>query len=208
LSRTTLRPLGPSVTLTALARMSMPRSILSRASEENLTSLAGIVFSGLSFGCARPVGARGVSCVFGVAWGGGGSGGLPLGHGLLDHAHDVGLLHDQEFIAVELDLGAGPLAEQHPVADLHVDRDELAGLVAPARADGDDLALLRLFLRRVGNNDPAGGLLFGVDALDDDTVVKRTELHRILLSYWMSSVFGLAVGREKKLPLPSRPRPK
>jgi hypothetical protein len=32
LSRTTLRPLGPSVTLTALARISTPRSILSRAS--------------------------------------------------------------------------------------------------------------------------------------------------------------------------------
>ena len=32
LSRTTLRPFGPSVTLTALARMSTPRSIRSRAS--------------------------------------------------------------------------------------------------------------------------------------------------------------------------------
>ena len=32
LSRTTLRPFGPKVTLTALARMSMPRSIRSRAS--------------------------------------------------------------------------------------------------------------------------------------------------------------------------------
>ena len=37
------------------------------------------------------------------------------------HAHDVGLLHDQEFLAVELDLGARPLAEQHAVADLDVD---------------------------------------------------------------------------------------
>jgi hypothetical protein len=44
-SITTLRPLGPSVTLTALARMSTPRSILSRASVENLTSLAAIVVS-------------------------------------------------------------------------------------------------------------------------------------------------------------------
>ena len=43
LSRTTLRPFGPSVTRTALARMSTPRSILSRASAENLTSLAAMV---------------------------------------------------------------------------------------------------------------------------------------------------------------------
>src|SRR5262249_25796165 len=41
-SSTTLRPLGPSVTRTALERISMPRSILSRASPENLTSLAAI----------------------------------------------------------------------------------------------------------------------------------------------------------------------
>ena len=34
LSSTTLRPFGPSVTFTALARMSTPRSILSRASTE------------------------------------------------------------------------------------------------------------------------------------------------------------------------------
>ena len=42
LSSTTLRPLGPSVTRTALARMSTPRNILSRASTPNFTSLAAI----------------------------------------------------------------------------------------------------------------------------------------------------------------------
>ena len=42
LSSTTLRPLGPSVTCTALARMSTPRSMRSRASVENFTSLAAI----------------------------------------------------------------------------------------------------------------------------------------------------------------------
>ena len=36
----TLRPFGPSVTLTALLRVSTPRSIRSRASEEKRTSLA------------------------------------------------------------------------------------------------------------------------------------------------------------------------
>ncbi len=41
-SSTTLRPLGPSVTRTALARISTPRSMRSRASCENLTSLAAI----------------------------------------------------------------------------------------------------------------------------------------------------------------------
>ena len=41
-SISTLRPFGPSVTLTALARVSTPRSMRSRASAENLTSLAAI----------------------------------------------------------------------------------------------------------------------------------------------------------------------
>src|SRR5258707_3315971 len=40
LSNTTLRPFGPSVTFTAAARTSMPRSIFARASTENLMSLA------------------------------------------------------------------------------------------------------------------------------------------------------------------------
>ncbi len=43
-SSTTLRPLGPSVTLTALAKMSTPCSMRSRASWANFTSLAAIVF--------------------------------------------------------------------------------------------------------------------------------------------------------------------
>jgi hypothetical protein len=59
----------------------------------------------------------------------------------VEHAHDVGLLHDQELLAVDLDLGARPFAEQHPIADLHVDGNQPAGLVAATGADSDDLAL-------------------------------------------------------------------
>src|ERR1043166_1885327 len=160
LSRTTLRPFGPSVTLTALARMSTPRNILSRASTENLTSLAAIDVSPKCVWVCR-------SRLRGLA----------PGSGLFEHAHDVGLLHDQELLAVDLDLGARPFAEQHAVADLQVDRNEFAGLVAAAGPDRDDLALRRPLLRGVGNDDAAGRLLLRGDALDDDTVVKRTKLH-------------------------------
>ena len=41
-SSTTLRPFGPSVTRTASARMSTPRSIFSRAFAANFTSLAAM----------------------------------------------------------------------------------------------------------------------------------------------------------------------
>src|SRR6059058_4473684 len=108
------------------------------------------------------------------------------------HAHDVALLHDQEILAVDRDLGARPFAEQHAIADLEIDRDQLAGFVTPARADRGDFALRGLFLRGVRNNDAASCLLFGVDALDHDAVMKRTEFHwnppKVFLVFW-----GLAV---------------
>src|SRR6478672_2791421 len=107
-------------------------------------------------------------------------GGLLLGGNVVEDAHDVAFLHDQQVLAVDLDLGARPLAEQHAVTDLDVDRDQLAGFVAASRADGDDFALGGLFLGSVGNDDAASGLLFCVDALDHDAVVKRTEFHAVL----------------------------
>src|SRR5262245_8796260 len=162
LSSTTLRPFGPSVTRTALARMSTPRNILSRASVENLTSLAAI-----SFQLRWNVGRRPWRPLRGSSGRGECSG---------DHAHDVGLLHDQELLAIELDFGAGPLAEQHAVAALQVDRDQLARLVAATGADGDHLALLGLFLGGVGDDDAAFGLFLGIDAAHDDAVVQWAEL--------------------------------
>ena len=97
-SSTTLRPLGPRVTLTASFRIMTPLSILVRASVENLTSLAAI--------CVVSLVDRALC-----------SGGLGLGGAVLEHAHDVRFLHDEELVTVELDLGAGPLAEQDAIAD-------------------------------------------------------------------------------------------
>src|SRR5688500_11729928 len=142
LSSTTLRPFGPSVTFTASARTVTPLSIRVRASVENLTSLAAIAAVSRVYCSTKR------------------SGGLGDGGVILEDAHQVAFLHDQELVAVELDLGAGPLAEQHPVADRHAHRDQLAILVAGTWADGQDLALHRLFLGGIGNDDPTLGLLF------------------------------------------------
>src|SRR5918997_5403873 len=111
---TTLRPFGPSVTFTALARVSTPRSMRSRASVEKRTSLA----------------AMSLPPVLGeLIWAKSGSGRLLLGDRLLDDAHDVGLLHDEEVLAVDPHLGAGPLAEQDAVPGLEIDGKQLAALV-------------------------------------------------------------------------------
>src|SRR6478609_8702520 len=94
-----------------------------------------------------------------------------------DDAHDVGFLHDQEILAIDLDLGARPLAEEDAIALLDVQGNELAGFVAGARADGDDFTLLGLFLGGFGDDDATLGLLFAIKATDHDAVMQRTELH-------------------------------
>src|SRR5271165_2307321 len=102
---------------------------------------------------------------------------LLVGGCTFDHAHDVGLLHDQKVLAIDLDLGAGPFAEQHPVARLDVKRNELAAFVTGSRPHGDDLAFLRLLLHRVGNDDAALRLVLSFDAADDVAVMQWTEFH-------------------------------
>ena len=71
-----------------------------------------------------------------------------------DHAHDVFLAHDEEFIALHLHGLAGILAEQHLVAGLDVERDQLAVVVLLALADGDDFALVGFLGRGVGITMP------------------------------------------------------
>src|SRR5215472_8107009 len=105
------------------------------------------------------------------------SGFLLAGGAAFENAHDVGLLHDEEILAIDLHFGARPLAEQDEVAGLHFRLYALAVLVERAGADRDHFALLGLFLRGVGNDDAARGLLVFLDAADDHAVAKRTEFH-------------------------------
>src|SRR6202008_2332229 len=96
--------------------------------------------------------------------------------------HDVGLLHDQEFFAVDLHFRARPFAEQDAVADLHIERDAFAVLFAGAGAHGAHFTFLRLFLSRIRNDDAALGLLFFLDALHDHAVVQGTKIRHWLYS--------------------------
>src|SRR5688500_14280033 len=83
-SSTTLRPFGPSVTLTASARMLTPAIMRTRAFSLNLTSLAAMVMS---------------SRILCVAV-------------LVHDGHDVFFAHHQQLVAVDLDGAAGVLAEE------------------------------------------------------------------------------------------------
>ena len=75
---------------------------------------------------------------------------LGRGDRAFKHAHDVGFLHDQKILAVDLNFRARPFPEQYALASLEFERDELAAFIAGAWPDGDDFALLRLFLDGAG----------------------------------------------------------
>ena len=97
---------------------------------------------------------------------------------LLEDAEDFFLTHDEEFFAVDLDLGAGVLAEEDAVASLDVEREDLAFIVRLAFADRDDFAFLRLLLGAVGNDDAAADRLALFDTANEDAVVQRGEVGR------------------------------
>ena len=75
-------------------------------------------------------------------------------------------------VVIELDLGAGILAEQHPVSLFDVHRQALAAIELLAFSGGDDLALLRLFSGAVWNDDAPTDLLAFLDPPDDHAILK------------------------------------
>src|SRR5260370_33701797 len=95
----------------------------------------------------------------------------------LDDAEDVALLRDDERFIVDLDLGPRPFAEQDAIARLQFEWHELALLVAPAGADADDFALLRLLRDGVGGDEAARRPPLGGDAAADPTIVQRPQVH-------------------------------
>src|SRR6185503_3012990 len=146
---TTLRPRGPSVTLTACDMVLTPRRSAARASSLNCNCLDMATFRSNVHESSTALGA--------------------------ENAEDVLLLHDQVLLAVQLDLAARILAKEDAVALLHVEGDGATFVAGPAGSDGDDLALLRLFLGAVGNEDAAVLLLLLGDALHEQAVMQRAQ---------------------------------
>src|SRR5688500_580694 len=103
----------------------------------------------------------------GSLFGGAGSG--------FDPAENVLLVHDQVLLAAELDLGAAVGSEEHAVTGLDREGGALAVVQRAAVAHRDDLALARLLLGAVGQQDAAGGLGFGFDARDEHAVAEGTD---------------------------------
>src|SRR3954469_19405458 len=130
LSRTTLRPRGPRVTLTVSARVLTPCSSRCRASSEKLRIFAIYV----PFKDDRPGPRFRTRAARTVSW------------SLLDDREDVAGGEHQVLLAGVLDLGAAVLRVEDRVANLDIDRNPVALVVDAARADGENGALLRLLL--------------------------------------------------------------
>src|SRR3954469_4646828 len=191
LSRTTLRPRGPSVTLTASASLSTPRSRERRASSLNLMILAMPDLSEELRGTNddRP-GDPGVRVAGAVRWRAGsaatqgpvraerGPGGDVVLPGVLLLLHDgeqvAGGEHEVVLAAVA-HLGAAVLRVDDHVADGDVERNAVAVVVDAAGADGDDGALLGLLLGGVRDDQAGGGGGLGLVGLDHDPVLQRLD---------------------------------
>src|SRR5438876_196502 len=110
LSRTTLRPRGPSVIETVSASLSTPASRARRASSVNFSCLAAM---GSPSPCARP---RDHPEASEHRW---------VQRLLLDDREDVAAREDEVLLALHLDLGAPVLRVDDLVADLDVEGDPL-----------------------------------------------------------------------------------
>ena len=105
---------------------------------------------------------------------------LERGAGAVDDAHEVGLLHDHELLAIELDLGAGPFAEQHAVAGLDVERLDLAVLAAAPGPTATTSPSIGFSLAVSGMMIPPAVFSSGHPA-DQDTIMQWLETHRSAL---------------------------
>src|SRR5438093_11801186 len=151
-SRTTLRPLGPSVIRTAWATVSMPFLRCCRASTSNVTTFA-------------------ICSPSSTCW-------LLLALAVrANHGQHVLLRDDQVLDLVDLEFVAGVLRVEHLVADLELHRHLGSVVQDPSGPHGLDDPLLGLLLGGVRKDDPALGLLFFLDRLDHYAVAQRPQVH-------------------------------
>src|SRR5713101_3458502 len=95
---------------------------------------------------------------------------------LLDDREHFVLADDQVLLVVDLDLGAGVLADEDAVPLLDVQGELLAFLVDLALADGHDFGFHRLLFGGVGDDDPTLLGLLGLQSLNENAVVEWTNL--------------------------------
>lgn len=95
--------------------------------------------------------------------------------GELREKNALAVAEELVLLLTSLDGRAAKLGNQDAVADGDAHGQTTAGLVEGAGADGNDLGFVELLDRGLGQEDAAGGLGLGLDALDEDTVQEGSE---------------------------------
>src|ERR1039457_46995 len=93
---------------------------------------------------------------------------------LLDDSEDVVFSHHQKVITINLNFGAGILAEQHHIANLDIQRQDFTFFSLLAIAAGYDLSALRFLFCGFRDEKSPLGFGFFFDPLDEDAVLKRS----------------------------------
>jgi hypothetical protein len=94
---------------------------------------------------------------------------------LLQNAEYFFLTHNEEFLAIDLDLGSRLLAEKDAVACLDVEREDFAFVVRLTLTNGNHFALLGLFLGGVWDDDATPNRFALFNAAHQNAVVKGGE---------------------------------
>src|SRR6266699_3303245 len=185
LSMTTLRPRGPSVTLTVSASLSTPRSSERRASSSN-SRILGIYYLNLRLDrvlsqrahALRRQNRRSASVRL-----------------LVDDGEYVARGEHEVIHVRVLHLGAAVLAVQHHVADLDIDRHALGSRIVEAtRANRKDFALLGLLLGGVRDHQAGRRGLLGFERANDDPVFERLDYYLGGGRHDLTSPSGKAIG--------------
>src|SRR5580765_6944852 len=96
---------------------------------------------------------------------------------LNDDSENLFFANDHVLAVFDPHLGPGVLADEDPIAGLHLELDPFAAVVQTACSDGDDNAFHRLLLGCVGDDEAALRRLLGLHPLDQYAVVQRFHFH-------------------------------
>src|SRR6185503_5662192 len=103
--------------------------------------------------------------------------------GACDDSEDLIFAHNQQLFTVDLDFRTTVLTKQDSIARFDVERLSRSIFLVFACARRDDLAFLRLFFGRIGDDDSPTNLLSLFNAAYDDAVMERCNICRHALEF-------------------------
>src|SRR5712692_2039888 len=182
LSSTTLRPLGPIVTLSVSARASIPFLSECRACSVNCSLFATKYTPQCSLRASKNRATARVAPTQ-QRYVGSARHTLPSpcklalsNTKLFNNTHDIAFAQDQILFTVDFDFAASVLCKQHLLSDAHLKLRAFAIIEHLTRTHGQYFALLWLLFRRIRQHNAAFSHRFAGQRLDHYPVTERSKL--------------------------------